>query len=116
MPPSWVRPPSWATAVSASAAEVNVYSSRHYDTDKSLYQTFTQQTGIKVNIIEGRDDELIERIRTEAGNSPADILITVDAGRLWRAQNADILQPIKSKTLEDTVPAICGSRAACGSA
>jgi iron(III) transport system substrate-binding protein len=93
------------TAVAASAAEVNVYSSRHYDTDKSLYQTFTQQTGIKVNIIEGRDDELIERIRTESGNSPADILITVDAGRLWRAQNADILQPIKSKTLEDTVPA-----------
>jgi iron(III) transport system substrate-binding protein len=92
------------TAVAASAAEVNVYSSRHYDTDKSLYQTFTQQTGIKVNIIEGRDDELIERIRTESGNSPADILITVDAGRLWRAQNADILQPIKSKTLEDTVP------------
>jgi iron(III) transport system substrate-binding protein len=92
------------SAVSASAAEVNVYSSRHYDTDKSLYQTFTQQTGIKVNIIEGRDDELIERIRTESGNSPADILITVDAGRLWRAQNADILQPIKSKTLEDTVP------------
>jgi iron(III) transport system substrate-binding protein len=92
------------TPVSASAAEVNVYSSRHYDTDKSLYQTFTQQTGIKVNIIEGRDDELIERIRTESGNSPADILITVDAGRLWRAQNADILQPIKSKTLEDTVP------------
>jgi iron(III) transport system substrate-binding protein len=93
------------SAVSASAAEVNVYSSRHYDTDKSLYQTFTQQTGIKVNIIEGRDDELIERIRTEAGNSPADILVTVDAGRLWRAQNADILQPIKSKILEDTVPA-----------
>jgi iron(III) transport system substrate-binding protein len=92
------------SAVAASAAEVNVYSSRHYDTDKALYQTFTQQTGIKVNIIEGRDDELIERIRTEAGNSPADILITVDAGRLWRAQNADILQPIKSKTLEDTVP------------
>jgi iron(III) transport system substrate-binding protein len=92
------------TAIAATAAEVNVYSSRHYDTDKSLYQTFTQQTGIRVNIIEGRDDELIERIRTEAGNSPADILITVDAGRLWRAQNAGILQPIKSKTLEDTVP------------
>ena len=51
-----------SSAVAASAAEVNVYSSRHYDTDKSLYQTFTQQTGIKVNIIEGRDDELIERI------------------------------------------------------
>jgi iron(III) transport system substrate-binding protein len=93
------------TAVAASAAEVNVYSSRHYDTDKSLYQTFTQQTGIKVNVIEGGDDELIERVRTEAGNSPADILITVDAGRLWRAQNAGILQPIKSKILEDTVPA-----------
>jgi iron(III) transport system substrate-binding protein len=92
------------TAIVASAAEVNVYSSRHYDTDKSLYQTFTQQTGIRVNVIEGGDDELIERIRTEAGNSPADILITVDAGRLWRAQNAGILQPVKSKILEDTVP------------
>ncbi len=92
------------TAIAATAAEVNVYSSRHYDTDKSLYQTFTQQTGIRVNVIEGGDDELIERIRTEAGNSPADILITVDAGRLWRAQNAGILQPVKSKILEDTVP------------
>jgi iron(III) transport system substrate-binding protein len=92
------------TAIAATAAEVNVYSSRHYDTDKSLYQTFTQQTGIRVNVIEGGDDELIERIRTEAGNSQADILITVDAGRLWRAQNAGILQPVKSKILEDTVP------------
>ncbi|UEM20325.1 Fe(3+) ABC transporter substrate-binding protein [Skermanella mucosa] len=93
------------TAFAAQAAEVNVYSSRHYDTDKALYTNFTQQTGIKVNIIEGKDDELIERIRTESGNSPADILITVDAGRLWRAQNADILQPTKSQVLEQAVPA-----------
>ena len=93
------------TAFAAQAAEVNVYSSRHYDTDKALYSNFTQQTGIKVNIIEGKDDELIERIRTESGNSPADILITVDAGRLWRAQNADILQPTKSQALEQAVPA-----------
>ncbi|EWY37361.1 iron deficiency-induced protein A [Skermanella stibiiresistens SB22] len=93
------------TAFGALAADVNVYSSRHYDTDKALYSNFTQQTGIKVNIIEGRDDELIERIRTEGSNSPADILVTVDAGRLWRAQEADILQPTKSKILEETVPA-----------
>jgi len=92
-------------AAVASAADVNVYSSRHYDTDKSLYQAFTQQTGIKVNVIEGNDDQLIERIRSESTNSPADILVTVDAGRLWRAQNAGILPPIKSDVLEQTIPA-----------
>ncbi len=94
-----------ACAGIASAAEVNIYSSRHYDVDKALYETFTQQTGIKVNLIEGKEDELIERIKTEGANSPADVLITVDAGRLWRAQDAGILQPVRSTVLESTIPA-----------
>ncbi|MEX0722911.1 MAG: Fe(3+) ABC transporter substrate-binding protein [Gracilimonas sp.] len=87
-----------------SQEEVNVYSARHYDTDQELYAEFTEETGIEVNLIEGGSDELIERVRSEGVNSPADILITVDAGRLWRAEEADILQPFESESLEDKVP------------
>ncbi len=88
----------------SSQQEVNVYSARHYDTDQALYDEFTQETGIKVNLIEGGSDELIERVKSEGLNSPADILITVDAGRLWRAEEADILQPFESEILEERVP------------
>lgn len=88
-----------------AAGEVNVYSARHYDVDEQLYQTFTQQTGIRVNVIEGEADQLIERIKAEGANSPADVLITVDAGRLWRAQEAGVLQPIRSQVLEAAIPA-----------
>jgi iron(III) transport system substrate-binding protein len=92
-------------AGSASAAEeVNVYSARHYDTDTRLYEGFTEATGIEVNLIESEADQLIERIRAEGANTPADVLITVDAGRLWRAEEADILQPISSKVLEESIP------------
>lgn len=84
--------------------EVNVYSARHYDTDQALYAEFTEKTGIEVNLIEGGSDELIERVKSEGINSPADILVTVDAGRLWRAEEADILQPFESETLEERVP------------
>ncbi|WP_448202765.1 Fe(3+) ABC transporter substrate-binding protein [Azospirillum sp. sgz302134] len=96
---------AFGATATAGAAEVNIYSSRHYDVDKALYDTFTKQTGIKVNLIEGKEDELIERIKTEGANSPADVLITVDAGRLWRAQEAGLLQPTRSKALEAAVPA-----------
>lgn len=85
--------------------EVNVYSARHYDTDQQLYSEFTEETGIEVNLIEGGSDELIERVKSEGVNSPADILITVDAGRLWRAEEADILQPFDSEVLSERVPA-----------
>jgi len=88
----------------SSQQEVNVYSARHYDTDQALYSQFTEETGIEVNLIEGGSDELIERVKSEGLNSPADILITVDAGRLWRAEEADILQSFGSKTLEERVP------------
>jgi iron(III) transport system substrate-binding protein len=83
---------------------VNLYSARHYDTDQSLYDNFTKETGIQINVVEGKEDELIERIISEGQNSPADIFITVDAGRLWRAQEAKILQPIRSEILERKIP------------
>jgi iron(III) transport system substrate-binding protein len=89
----------------ADAGEVNLYSSRHYDTDEVLYDQFTEETGIEVNVIEGSADELIERIKSEGANSPADVFIAVDVGRLWRAEEAGILQPTTSETLESEIPA-----------
>ena len=83
---------------------VNVYSARHYDTDLALYERFTETTGIKVNLIEGSSDGLIERILNEAEFSPADMLITVDAGRLWRAAEAGVFQPVVSTVLDERVP------------
>ena len=84
---------------------LNLYSSRHYQTDEALYDNFTKQTGIKINLIEGGEDPLIERIRNEGDKSPADVLITVDAGRLWRAEQMGLFQPVKSKVLESRIPA-----------
>jgi len=84
---------------------VNVYSARHYDTDRALYDSFTQATGIRVRVIEGDADQLIERIRNEGANSPADVLITVDAARLERARAANLLQPVRSQVLESRIPA-----------
>ncbi|MEK9967916.1 MAG: Fe(3+) ABC transporter substrate-binding protein [Ferrovibrio sp.] len=84
---------------------VNLYSSRHYDTDEALYDNFTKQTGIKINRIEAGEDQLLQRMRAEGDKSPADVLITVDAGRLWRAQQNGLLQPIRSALLEKEIPA-----------
>lgn len=95
------------TAFTAAAQDkvVNVYSARHYDTDLELYDRFKAETGIEVNLIEGSADELIARIRNEGRNSPADVLITVDAGVLWRAEEAGLYQPVESEILESRVPA-----------
>jgi len=84
--------------------EVNIYSSRHYDTDLALYDDFTRETGIKVNRIEADADALIERIVSEGEFSPADLLITVDAGRLWRAEEAGVLSPVQSDVLAERLP------------
>lgn len=84
---------------------LNLYSSRHYDTDEALYENFTKQTGIKINRIEAGEDQLLQRMRAEGDKSPADVLITVDAGRLWRAQQNGLLQPLKNATLEKAIPA-----------
>ena len=93
------------TALPAQAdGELNLYSSRHYDTDERLYSDFEAATGITINRIEGKADELIARIAAEGENSPADILLTVDTSRLERARNAGVLSPVDSAVLEDRVP------------
>jgi len=89
----------------AQAAEVNVYSGRHYDTDRRAFEMFTEKTGIEVNLIEGADDALTQRIKAEGAASPADVLITVDAGRLWRAENDGLFQSTQSDVLNQNIPA-----------
>ncbi|WP_170462156.1 Fe(3+) ABC transporter substrate-binding protein [Ruegeria arenilitoris] len=89
----------------AAEGELNLYSSRHYDTDERLYTDFEEATGIKINRIEGKADELIARMEAEGANSPADILLTVDTSRLARAKNAGLLQAVDSDVLEERIPA-----------
>lgn len=89
----------------ATAQELNLYSSRHYQTDEALYSGFTKATGIKLNRIEAGEDPLIARIKNEGASSPADVLVTVDAGRLWRAEQMGLFQPIESKLLAERLPA-----------
>ena len=76
--------------VLSAVAEVNVYSHRHYDSDKILFNQFTKETGIKVNVVKASADQLIQRLISEGKNSPADVLLTVDAGRLHRAKAAGV--------------------------
>jgi hypothetical protein len=94
MKPTSIRVLFPALLVLASAAAsgqekvLNLYSARHYQTDEALYANFTKQTGIKINRIEAKEDELLERIRNEGANSPADIFLTVDAARLAKADDS----------------------------
>lgn len=95
------------TAIAAPAfaeGELNLYSSRHYDTDERLYSDFEEMTGITINRIEGNADELIARMEAEGANSPADIFLTVDTSRLERAKDAGLFQSIDSPVLEARVP------------
>ena len=94
-----------STLTAAQAQELNLYSSRNYDTDERLYSDFTAATGITVNRIEGNADELIARMQAEGANSPADVFLTVDTVRLARAADMGLLQPIESEILETRVPA-----------
>ncbi|MFT6791540.1 MAG: iron(III) transport system substrate-binding protein [Cellvibrionaceae bacterium] len=95
------------TVFSASARdveEVNVYSARKRELIDPLLKEFSGKTGIKVNLLTGKDDALIKRLQSEGKASPADLLITVDAGRLYRATEADLLQPVNDETLTSSVP------------
>ena len=95
-----------AVVTEGMAAEVvNVYSARHYDTDDRIYSAFEEQTGIKVRLIEGKSDALLARLKREGKRSPADVFITVDAGRLFQAERQRVFQPISSKRLTTRVPA-----------
>jgi iron(III) transport system substrate-binding protein len=89
----------------AQQSVLNLYSARHYQTDEALYRGFTEQTGIKINRIELGDEPLLQRLRSEGANSPADVVLLVDAARLWRAQIDGLFQPIESKVLNERVPA-----------
>jgi iron(III) transport system substrate-binding protein len=90
--------------IAYSQEAVNVYSARHYDSDQVLFNAFTESTGIQVNLIEAKAEELVERIRGEGANSPADVIITVDAGNLWRADQAGLLAPVNSEILNTAIP------------
>ncbi len=94
-----------ATAGTAYAEELNLYSSRHYDTDERLYSDFTEATGITINRIEGKADELIARMAAEGANSPVDVFLTVDTVRISRAKDMGLLQSIDSDVLEAKIPA-----------
>lgn len=91
-------------ACSAPSPEVNLYSARKEALIKPLLDAFTEESGIKVNIISGKDDALLERIKSESTNSPADLLLTTDAGRLHRAKQAGLFAPVQSDTLEQSIP------------
>lgn len=91
-------------AVAGAAEEVNVYNSRHYTTDTQLWEQFTEATGIKVNVINADHDQLIQRIVHEGENGPADLLITVDAGRLVLAADNHLFAPVQSEVLDRTIP------------
>lgn len=84
--------------------EINLYTHRHYDVDKEIFKDFEQKNGIKVNVVKASADELIQKMESEGKQSPADVLITVDAGRLVRAKNKGLLQSISSKVLDTTIP------------
>ena len=92
-------------AAPASAAELNIYSARHYQTDDALYDAFTKETGIKVNRIEAKEEELLERIRNEGENSPADVFMTVSISRLANIEELGILAPLDSEIIKERIPA-----------
>ncbi|WP_309682945.1 extracellular solute-binding protein [Polaromonas sp.] len=95
------------TAVSASAQEqvVNLYSARHYQTDEALYSNFTKTTGIKVNRVDADDAGILARLKAEGAASPADVILLVDAARLWKGDIDGLFKPIKSPVLEAAIPA-----------
>ncbi|HEY4135214.1 MAG TPA: Fe(3+) ABC transporter substrate-binding protein [Alphaproteobacteria bacterium] len=96
----------FACVAGASAqGVVNLYSGRHYEADEALYKTFTQQTGIKVNVVQASGNELITRIEREGANSPGDLFFAEDAGVVGRVQQKGLFQPVKSAALEAAIPA-----------
>lgn len=91
----------------AQAAEpvLNLYSARHYPTDEALYSQFTKTTGIKINRVDADDAGILARLKAEGSASPADLILLVDAARLWRAEVDGLFLPVKSKVLEEAIPA-----------
>ncbi len=93
-----------SSAALAQSNELNLYSARHYPTDEALYSGFTQATGIKINRVDADDAGILARLKAEGSASPADLILLVDAARLWRAEVDGLFQPVKSKVLDDAIP------------
>ena len=94
-----------AVAPLAQAGEINIYSARHYPTDEALYSDFTKQTGITIKRVDADDAGILARLKAEGSGSPADVILLVDAARLWRAQTQDLFLPIRSAKLDQAIPA-----------
>ncbi len=96
-----------SSAFSAQAQErvLNLYSARHYQTDEALYENFTKATGIRIQRVEADDAGILARLKAEGSASPADVILLVDAARLWRGEQDGLFQPVKSAVLEQRVPA-----------
>jgi iron(III) transport system substrate-binding protein len=92
------------TQIQTAAASINIYSARHYPTDEALYSDFTKSTGIKINRVDADDAGVLTRLKAEGAASPADVILLVDAARLWRAEVDGLFMPIKSKVLEAAIP------------
>ncbi len=97
---------AWATLTTAQAqsTSLNIYSARHYPTDEALYADFTKSTGIKINRVDSDDAGILTRMKAEGSASPADVILLVDAARLWRAEVDGLFLPVKSKLLETAIP------------
>lgn len=95
----------FATGASAQEQVLNLYSARHYQTDEALYSDFTKATGIRINRVDADDAGILARLRSEGASSPADVILLVDAARLFRAEADGLFQPVKSKTLAQRIPA-----------
>ncbi len=93
-----------ANTASAQSSAINVYSARHYATDEALYQDFTKSTGIKINRVDMDDAGILARLKAEGSASPADVILLVDAARLWKGEIEGLFQPVKSKVLEAAIP------------
>ncbi len=92
------------TAAMAQEAAINIYSARHYPTDEALYADFTRTTGIRINRVDSDDAGIVARLKAEGAGSPADVILLVDASRLWRADTDGLFRPIKSKVLDAAIP------------
>ena len=94
-----------ASGVSAQEKVLNLYSARHYQTDEALYANFTKATGVRINRVDADDAGILARLKSEGAASPADVILLVDAARLWRAEYEGLFQPVKSAVLDERIPA-----------
>ncbi|MEI6759944.1 MAG: extracellular solute-binding protein [Betaproteobacteria bacterium] len=93
-----------ATLAPAAEQTLNIYSARHYPTDEALYGNFTKATGIRINRVDSDDAGILARLKAEGSASPADVILLVDASRLWKGEVEGLFQPIKSNALEEAIP------------